>query len=99
MVSCATLVFTFLYASFGLNLVNGSSLEINQYFTTQKTDTITIGLLIESAKKDRDVLQAAQLAVLQANKSETRRGKYFKLKHRATEGPWGQASSPQHRDE
>ncbi len=94
MIQCAiTLVFPFLYALLWINPVKDPGLEINQNLVIQKTDTITIGLLLESAEADQDAIQAAQLAVNVANKSGDNQGTYFNLVHRATEGPWGQASN------
>lgn len=67
--------------------------DLNSYLSYRQPDTITIGLLVENEQKGLDAVNAAQLAITQANQSHTGSNKIFKLAIRNTDGPWGQASN------
>ena len=87
-----TLVIPYLYAVFNVNLAIVST-YIPSYFNIQKSNIVTIGLLVDNQENGQDAILAAQLAINQANESRENNGKMFKLAYRVTDGPWGQASN------
>ena len=57
------------------------------------SDTIVIGLLVETTKKGQEAISACRLAIDQANKNTNGKKLWFKLAYRSTAGSWGQASN------
>jgi branched-chain amino acid transport system substrate-binding protein len=85
-------VIPLLYTAFGL-IPSHVNLDIDSSYNVYKSDTITLGLLVNNLQEAQQTIHAAQMAINQENINVGQNGIFIKLAVKATDGPWGQAST------
>lgn len=90
MVRCLPL-FTFLLTFITLTGLKANSPSL-KVLPGHKRDTVVIGILVNEETDNVLNIQAAQIAIDQANTESNKQGLIFRLETRRTDGPWGQAS-------